>query len=106
MQQVSEETYLRDVISDDGRNTKNVKNRIVKGIITQIMNILEKGTLWEHFFRTAMLLRESMFLNGILTNIEVWLKKSKIEEFEDLDKSLLSQILRAWVFRYWNCHKI
>ena len=50
------------------------------------MNILENVTLGEHFFTTAVLLRESMFLNGILTNVEVLygLKKSGIEQFESL----------------------
>ena len=74
MKQVTEETYLGDIISEDGRNTKNVKQRISKGlgIITKIMNMLESVTLGEHYFSTAMLLRESMFLNGILTNTEIW----------------------------------
>ena len=36
-----------------------------------------------------------MFLNSVLTNIEVWygLKKCKIEELESLDRSLLCQIM-------------
>ena len=99
MQKVSEETYLGDIISEDGKNTKNIKSRLAKGlgIISQIMNILESVTLGEHFFATAVLLRETMFLNGILTNTEIWygLKKSELEELENLDKSLLRQILNT-----------
>ena len=99
MKQVSEETYLGDVISEDGRNTKNVKQRISKGlgIITKIMNMLESVTLGEHYFSTAMLLRESMFLNGILTNTEIWygLSSSEIGELDKLDRSLLRQILNT-----------
>ena len=51
----------------------NIRNRISKGvgIISQIMNMLETVTLGEHFFTTAVLLRESKFLNGILTNSEI-----------------------------------
>ena len=30
-QQVSEKTYLGDIISEDGKNLKNIKNRISKG---------------------------------------------------------------------------
>ena len=96
---VSHETYLGDVLSDDGKNTKNVKNRISKGIgiISRIMRILESVTLGEHYFVTAMLLRETVFVNGILTNVEVWygLKESEIDEFEALDKMLLRKILKA-----------
>ena len=45
----------------------------------------------------ALLLRESKFINGILTNAEIWysLKKEEIKEFEDLDKSLLRMILNV-----------
>ena len=61
------------------------------------MRILESVTLGEHYFVTAMLLRETVFVNGILTNVEVWygLKNSEIDEFEALDKMLLRKILKA-----------
>ena len=99
MEQVSKETYLGDIISDDGKNTSNIKARISKGlgIITQIMNLLEQVTLGEHYFSTAVLLRESMFLNGILTNSEVWygIKEAELEQLESLDKDLLQQILKT-----------
>ena len=36
------------------------------------MNILENVTLGEHYFETAVLLRESLFLNSVLTNVEIW----------------------------------
>ena len=99
IQKVSEDTYLGDVISADGQNTKNIKNRISKGlgIITEIMNILESVTLGVHYFSTAILLRESLFLNGILTNCEIWygLNKSEIQELESLDRNLLRKILKT-----------
>ena len=40
-------------------------------------------------------MRESIFLNGILTNAEVWygLKKSELKELEGLDKMLIRKIL-------------
>ena len=76
-----------------GKIPKNLKNRISKGlgIISQIMNILESVRLGEHFFSTAVLLRESLFLNGILTNCEILygLNKSEIQELESLDRNLL-----------------
>jgi hypothetical protein len=59
------------------------------------MNVLGKVTLGSHYFKTAMLLRESIFLNGILTNSKVWygLKKTEIDELETLDKMLMRKIL-------------
>ena len=93
MQRVTEDTYLGDIISEDGKNGKNIKNRISKGvgIISEIMNILETVSLGEHLFSTAVLLRESRFVNGILTNCEIWygLNKEDINELESLDRTLL-----------------
>ena len=99
MEQVSEDTYLGDIISEDGKNTKNIRNRISKGvgIISQIMNMLETVTLGEHYFTTAVFLRESKFLNGILTNSEIWygLTNDEINEIESLDRTLLRQIMNT-----------
>ena len=61
------------------------------------MNLLEIVSFGQYFIETALLLRESMFINGILNNSEVWygLTKSEIGEFEDLDRLLLRRILKA-----------
>ena len=90
--EVTEELYLDDLISSDGKNTKNIKNRISKGIgiISQIMNILESTSFGPHYFEIAMLLRESLLVNGVTTNAEVWhnITESEMSEFESLDKLL------------------
>ena len=47
MGKVSEDTYLRDVMSQDGSNCKNIKSRAGKGlgIISQILTLLETVSL-------------------------------------------------------------
>ena len=99
METVQEDTYLGDVISGDGKNTKNISKRIAKGlgIISSITNLLDKISLGSFYFEMAILLRESMFLNGILTNAEIWhnVQKKEIEELEELDRSLLRKILHV-----------
>ena len=99
MSHVSEDTYLGDVISNDGRNTKNINSRIGKGLgkITEIMNMLEKVSLGHEYFKIALLLRESLFLNSILTNADIWygLDKTDIKRLEDLDLSLLRKFLNV-----------
>ena len=99
MVEVDQDTYLGDIVSGDGKNSKNVKQRVGKGvgIIADILNILEKVTLGEYYFSTALLLREALFINGILTNAEVWygLTKKEIQELEDLDCQLLRKILKT-----------
>ena len=89
MECVQSDTYLGDVIAADGTNTENIKKRISKGngILAQIRDILETVSFGAHYFKIALLLRESLLINGILTNSEVWygLEKSEIEELESLD---------------------
>ena len=65
MSHVTEDTYLGDVISNDGRNTKNINNRIGKGLgkNNKIMNMLEKVSLGQEYLKIAVLLRETIFLN-------------------------------------------
>ena len=70
MQYVQSETYLGDVISSDGTNTLNIKKRISKGngILAQLKGILDTVSFGVHYFKIALLLRESILLNGVLTN--------------------------------------
>ena len=101
MGQVTHDTYLGDVISNDGSNARNIKSRVGKGlgIISQIMNILETVSFGKYFFEIALTLRESMFINGILTNSEIWynLKQSEIEELEEVDRLLLRKIFNTQI---------
>ena len=45
----------------------------------------------------AILLREAIFINGILTNSEIWytVSESEIQEFENLDRMSLRRILKV-----------
>ena len=97
MNEVTEETYLGDIISSDGKKQKNIKQRVSKGlgIMTEILNLLDLISFGPYLIEIALLLRESMLINGILTNVEVWynLTTSEIKEFEDLDKVFLRKVL-------------
>ena len=64
MESVTEDSYLGDIISSDGKNKKNVKKRISKGlgIISQIMNLLGMIRFGHHYIEIALLLRESLFI--------------------------------------------
>ena len=72
MQQVDYDEYLGDIISNDGSNDKNIEKRVGRGIgvTSDIMNILETVSLGKHLFRISKVLRDSLFLNSILTNGE------------------------------------
>ena len=93
------EKYLGDVFSSNGSNAKNIEARQTKGkgIVSQIMSILEDVCFGHFQFEVAAILRISLIINGILTNAEAWydIKKTELETLEKIDESLLRQILEA-----------
>ena len=99
MQSVQSDKYLGDVISGDGKNTLNIESRVSKGlgIVTQIQNLLDTVSLGHHYFDIALLLRESMLVNGILTNAQIWygLKENELKALENIDKIYLRSILKT-----------
>ena len=92
-----EQTYLGDVISADGKHTKNVIARKNKGlgVITQITQILDTVLFGKYFFEVAMVLRSSLLLSSLLLNSEAWVNLSEkdIRGLERTDEILLSKIL-------------
>ena len=77
-------------------NKLNITKRISKGFgkIAQIISMIESISLGKHYFRIAVLLRDSLFLSSILNNSEVWYKvtEGEIEELELLDRTPLKRI--------------
>ena len=59
------------------------------------MTILQTVRFGEKYFHIALSLREAMFLNGILTNADVWynFNKDDLEELEIVERLLLRRIL-------------
>ena len=90
MECVKSNTYLGDVIAATGSNTENIKSRILrgKGVLAQIRKYLDTVSFGSHYFKIALMLRESLFLSSILTNSESWygLTQSQITDLENLDQ--------------------
>ena len=93
------EKYLGDLISSDCSNVANLSAKSAKGMgkISQIMNILNEVSLGVHYFEIAVRLREALFVNSIMTNVEALygLTKENIEILEDVDKVLLRKIFSS-----------
>ena len=93
------EKYLGDLLSSDCSNQANLSAKAAKGmgLVAQIMSILSEVSLGVHYFEIAMLLREAMFINGVLTNVEVLygLTEENYKELEKIDKILLQKILAS-----------
>ena len=93
------EKYLGDIISKDGNNKKNIEARKGKGIgvKNQIMDIIDDICFGPYTFEVALVLRDSLLINSILTNSEAWLALSTadIEQLEQADEALLRRILEV-----------
>jgi hypothetical protein len=92
-----EQTYLGDLLSNDGSRTKNVQQRSNKGLgaINQITQILESTFFGKYYFEVGVVLRESLFLSSLLLNSEAWVNYSDkdVRILEQCDEILLSKIL-------------
>ena len=86
IEEVSEEKYLGDIISKDGKNTKNIIARKDKAMGSS-----------NHHFEVAIVLRNSLLINSLLFNSEAWYNVSNndIEELEKADEALLRRILEC-----------
>ena len=94
-----EETYLGDVISKDGKNIKNILARKGKGlgVIDQISSMLENICFGPYQVEIALIWRNALLLNSILTNCEVWygLTLQDVTHLEQVDEIFLRKILEA-----------
>ena len=98
-EKVIEEKYLGDIISHDGKNTKNIISRVNKGvgISNQIMSIMEEIYFGPYYFEVAIMLRNSLFISSLLSNSEAWynLTREDIDKLEQADEILLRRILQC-----------
>ena len=94
---VSEEKYVGDMISYDGKHTKNVNARRSKGIgiCNEITAILDNLFLGPYHFLIALLLRQIMLISVLLFNSETWLRltKENMKKLESVDEMLLRKLL-------------
>ena len=99
VEEVTDDKYLGDIISKDGKNSRNIKARAARamGSINQIMEILENICFGPYYFEVALILRNSLFLSSFLFNSEAWYNVSPtdIDELEKVDAILLRKILEC-----------
>ena len=99
MEQKSEEKYLGDVISVDGKNIKNIKSRIAKGtgIVRKILTVLDGIPFGKHYFEFGIILRNSLLLSSMLFNAEAWynVSNSELDLLETIDVMMLRKLLKT-----------
>ena len=93
MEEKNEEKYLGDIISNDGRNLKNIKARVSKGkgIVSRIMTLLEGIPFGKFYFEIAIILRNSLLVSSLLSNSEAWynVTNAELDYLETVDLMLL-----------------
>ena len=74
MKETEKETYLGDIIDQNGKIQSTIDKRLKKGegINSEILSILSEIPLGKYKIEAALHLREAMLLNGILYNSEAW----------------------------------
>ena len=99
MKKVDNEKYLGDIVTNDGKNHKNMlarRNRGI-GVVTQIMTKLEDICFGKYFFQVAVIWRNTYLISSLLTNAEAWFNviQTDVTLLESVDESLLRRILEA-----------
>ena len=99
MKDSDSEKYLGDIISNKGTLDMTIKDRKLKGYsyISEIRALLSDMPFGHRRIEVGLMLRDAMFVNGILTNSEAWhsISKKNIEDLEVMDRSLLRYITGA-----------
>ena len=99
MLNVSQDKYLGDVISSNGKNEANIQSKVSIGMgaMSNILNIIREVSIGKFYFPIAVLLRQSMFISTILLNSETWvnLTQKNIEDLEKNDHIFLKRIFEA-----------
>ena len=95
------EKYLGDIISENGSLDDTIKQRKLRGYsyISEIRALLSDMPFGSRRVEVGLMLRNAMFVNGILCNSEAWhsISKKHIEDLEVMDRSLLRYITGAHV---------
>ena len=91
------ERYLGDIISQDGKNDKNITQRRNRGfgIVTDINALLVEIMAGRQHFELATLLRSSCLVSSLIFNCEAWyaLTLKQIKVLEKVDENLIRKVL-------------
>ena len=99
MKNSQKEKYLGDSINDKGTLKDTIESRIAKGwaYVSEIGAILSEFPFGNKKIQVGLMLREAMFLNGVLHSSEAWhgLTSTQIAQIELVDHQLMRTILGA-----------
>ena len=93
---VEDQIYLGEVLSRDRKNSKNIDSKIArgKGIVHEILMILNNVYFGSNFFEALKLMRESLLISVITNQSEVWVSTTE-KKMKSLESILLSRALQS-----------
>ena len=88
---------ITSLYKNRGSRSDLSNERGIFNVITQISSILSTISLGSFHFDIAMVLREALFINSIMSNSEIWhnVKLGHVQSLEKLDMQLLRKIVNA-----------
>ena len=99
MHEAESTKYLGDILHQSGKAKYNIKERQIKAyaITAEIRAILEEVPLGKYRTEIGLQLRQAMFVNGVLFNLEVWpkLTVADITMLETVDHHLIRCICNS-----------
>ena len=99
MKNSKKEKYLGDLLNEKGTSKDTIENRINKAwsYVSEIGAILNEFPFGNKRIQVGLMLREAMFLNGVLHSCEAWhgIGTTQIAQLERVDHHLIRTILEA-----------
>ena len=96
---ISEERYLGQIISSDGKNTKNIEKIRNKGIglqnnVVQMLTTMPGG---KFHFEIAKIYRNAYIISSMLSSSEIWygVTKQELEKLEQVDEMFLRNLMEC-----------
>ena len=91
--------YLGDVLTTSGKINENIMSRYNKGIgkVNKILGILQEVSLGPHYFKMALLFRNSILLSSMLCSYKVLygITNAHIEKLEQVDRIFFRKIFQV-----------
>ena len=99
MKDSTSEKYLGHYFRSDGKNDSTIHDRTLRAYsyLSEIRALLTYLPFGKRRLQIGLMLRDAMFVYGVLFNSEAWhsINLKHIEEFELIDRSLMPFIIGA-----------
>ena len=99
MKTTYKEKYLGDIITNEGKLDQTIEQRVTKAwsYFAEIRALLKEFPFGKRKTEVGIILREAMFVNGILYNSEAWhgLTESHVEKLSNVDRKLMRFLLSS-----------